>query len=338
MPSVFLANVQSLDNKLDDLRGRLLSHRELRNCCVLCFTETWLTESIPDHAVQPEGFTIHRADRTKMSGKKRGGGVCFLVNNSWCTNVEIIARNCTPDLEYLLIKCRPFSIIKFADDTTVVGLISNNDETAYREEVRLLAEWCQENNLSLNISKTKEMVLDFRRQDAVHPPIHIGGGAVERVSSFRLLGVTLSANLKSSEHTAAVTKKAHQRLHFLRRLKKARVSTNVLTSFYRCTVESILTGSVASWYGSCTAQDKKALQRVVKTAQRITGSPLPAITDIYNTRCLRKTKSILKDPSHPALALFTFLPSGKRLRTIHSRTTRLRNSFYPSAIRLFNNQ
>jgi hypothetical protein len=28
------------------------------------------------------------------------------------------------------------SIIKFADDTTVVSLITNNDETAYREEVR----------------------------------------------------------------------------------------------------------------------------------------------------------------------------------------------------------
>jgi hypothetical protein len=27
------------------------------------------------------------------------------------------------------------SIIKFADNTTVVGLITNNDETAYREEV-----------------------------------------------------------------------------------------------------------------------------------------------------------------------------------------------------------
>ena len=31
------------------------------------------------------------------------------------------------------------TIIKFADDTTVVGLITDNDETAYREEVRDLA-------------------------------------------------------------------------------------------------------------------------------------------------------------------------------------------------------
>ena len=46
------------------------------------------------------------------------------------------------------------SIIKFEEDTTVVGLITNNDETAYREEVRALSEGCEENNFSLNVNKT----------------------------------------------------------------------------------------------------------------------------------------------------------------------------------------
>ena len=49
------------------------------------------------------------------------------------------------------------AILKFADDTTILGLISNNDETAYREEVRDLASWCKDNNLSLNVCKTEEM-------------------------------------------------------------------------------------------------------------------------------------------------------------------------------------
>jgi hypothetical protein len=45
------------------------------------------------------------------------------------------------------------SIIKLADHTTAVGLITNNDdETVYREEVRALGVWCQENNLSLNVN------------------------------------------------------------------------------------------------------------------------------------------------------------------------------------------
>ena len=46
------------------------------------------------------------------------------------------------------------SIIKFVDDTTVVDLITNNDESVYRKEVIELALWCQDNNLSINFSKT----------------------------------------------------------------------------------------------------------------------------------------------------------------------------------------
>ena len=43
------------------------------------------------------------------------------------------------------------TIIKFADDTVVVGLITDNNETAYREEVRDLAVRCQDNYLPLNV-------------------------------------------------------------------------------------------------------------------------------------------------------------------------------------------
>lgn len=48
------------------------------------------------------------------------------------------------------------------DDTTVIGLITNNDETTYRTEVSELVTWCEANNLTLNTSKAKEMVVDMR--------------------------------------------------------------------------------------------------------------------------------------------------------------------------------
>jgi ribosomal protein S9 len=70
----------------------------------------------------------------------------------------------------------------FADDTTVVGLITNNDETAYWEEVRALVEWCQD--LSLNFNKMKELTVDFRRQQREYASIHIDRAAVEKVKSF----------------------------------------------------------------------------------------------------------------------------------------------------------
>jgi hypothetical protein len=105
------------------------------------------------------------------------------------------------------------SMIKFADDTTVVGLITNNDEAASREEVKALRERCQENNLILNVNKTKEMIMDFRKQQREHPPIHIDGTVVESVVSFKFLGVYITDKLNWSTHTDSVVKKAQQRYY-----------------------------------------------------------------------------------------------------------------------------
>ncbi|XP_068507989.1 probable RNA-directed DNA polymerase from transposon X-element isoform X2 [Syngnathus scovelli] len=59
-------------------------------------------------------------------------------------------------------------IVKFADDTTLVGLITKGDETRYRSEVDLLTTWCRDNNLLLNVDKTKEIVVDFRKGHTKH--------------------------------------------------------------------------------------------------------------------------------------------------------------------------
>ncbi len=99
-------------------------------------------------------------------------------------------------------------IIKFADDTSVVGLISNNDETHYREEVAQLAEWCGANNLSLNVEKTKEVVMDFRRNSVDHPPLTIDTSTVERVSSTKFLGVHITEDLTWTTNTKSISKKA----------------------------------------------------------------------------------------------------------------------------------
>ena len=72
------------------------------------------------------------------------------------------------------------SIIKFADDTTLVGLITNDNEIAYREEGRALGVGRQENNLTLNVNKPKEMIVYFRKQQREHPPIHIEGTVVDK--------------------------------------------------------------------------------------------------------------------------------------------------------------
>jgi hypothetical protein len=58
--------------------------------------------------------------------------------------------------------------------------------------VRALGVWCQENNLSLNVNKTKEMIVDFKKQQRAHPHIHIDGTTVEKVESFKFLGLHIT--------------------------------------------------------------------------------------------------------------------------------------------------
>ncbi|KAK1785730.1 hypothetical protein P4O66_019081, partial [Electrophorus voltai] len=111
LPSILLANIQSLDNKLDDLRARIKVQMDIRDCNLLCFTKSWLIPALLSHAIQPaEFFSVHRMDRMADSGKSRGGEMCVMVNNSWCSNANVVtlACSCSPNLELLALKFRPF--------------------------------------------------------------------------------------------------------------------------------------------------------------------------------------------------------------------------------------
>ena len=100
------------------------------------------------------------------------------------------------------------TIITFADDMSVVSLITDADETTFRKDVSDLAVWCQDNNLSLSISKTKGLIMDYRKQRANPAPIHIDRAIGERVDSFKFLDVNITKELTWSTHINTVVKKA----------------------------------------------------------------------------------------------------------------------------------
>ena len=167
--------------------------------------------------------------------------------------------------------------------------------------------WCANNNLALNTKKTKELIVDYRKSnDGKHTTIRNNGTAVGYVASFKFLGVHISEDLSWTLSTSTLIKKAHQRLFFLRRLKKVHLSPQILVNFYRCTIESILTNWVTVWYGNCSVSDWKALQSVVKTAQWIIGTTLPSIEALHRNWCPQKMRSIVKDCSYPNHRLFSW--------------------------------
>ncbi len=122
----------------------------------------------------------------------------------WFTNVYLYVEMCVNISKSLCMLTQRI----FADDTVVLGLISNNDETAYLDEVERLTSRCQDNCLSLNVSKTKELIVDFRRrQQRPYTPLMISGTPVERASSFKYLGVNISEDLTWTTHIQTQVKK-----------------------------------------------------------------------------------------------------------------------------------
>ena len=227
-------------------------------------------------------------------------------------------------------------LIKFADDTTVSGFIKDNDESNYRDQITNIVAWCKQNNLFLNVSKTKEMIIDFRKNKTPMLPIYIDNTPVDQVTTFKFLGSFVTDDMSWNFNCNKLLMKARQRLYFLRKLKSFNVNNTILLSFYRAIVESILTSSITVWYDKATVYHKQRIDSVVRQAERIINTNLPSIESIYLNRMKNKTSKILKEKYHPAYKYFVLLPSNKRMRTFMGNK-RFLNSFFPQAVKYFNN-
>ncbi len=227
-------------------------------------------------------------------------------------------------------------LLKFVDDTTLICFIQDCDKSAYRQEVKELNVWFSLNNLELNTLKTVEMIVDFRRNPPALPPLTIMNSTVTTVESFRFLDITISQDLKWDIHIDSIVKKAQQRLYFLRQLRKFNLPQELLKQFYSAIIESVLCTSITVWFSSATKSDLRSLQRVVRTAERIIGTTLPTLQELYSSRVSKRPGKITLDPSHPAQSLFELLPSGRHYRALSTRMARHRNSVFPQAIHLMN--
>ncbi|KAK3520977.1 hypothetical protein QTP86_031267 [Hemibagrus guttatus] len=195
-------------------------------------------------------------------------------------------------------------LLKFADDTTLIGLISDGDESAYRGEMDRQVSWCSMNNLELNSLKTVEMIVDFRKDPAPLPPVIPCDSLVTSAESFCFLGTTITKELKWEQNIRSLTKKAQQRMYFLRQLKKFLLPVKMLVNFYTAIIESVLTSSITVWFAAATARDKAKLQRVIHSAEKVIGCSLPSLQELYVSRSQRCAAKIAADPLIPEMNSF----------------------------------
>ncbi len=102
-----------------------------------------------------------------------------------------------------------------------------------------------------------------------------------------------------------------------------------MTQFYSAVIESVLCSSITVWFGSASKSDIRRLQRTVRTAERIIGVHLPSLQDLFYSRVKKRAGNIITDPSHPGHDLFALLPSGRRYRSLCTRTSRHKKQFFP---------
>ena len=86
------------------------------------------------------------------------------------------------------------------------------------------------------------------------------------------------------------------------------------------------------WFDNLTQKEKKALNKVVRSASRIIGCTFPLLEFTYKARLLNRALQLANALGHPAGAFFEMFPSGRRYRSAKCSTDRHLHSFFPQAV------
>ena len=224
--------------------------------------------------------------------------------------------------------------IKYSDDTVIVDTTNSNNRIVGVME--RFAEWCENNFLDLNPSKTKELLVDFRLDPPTPPPaLEINGQEIERVEEYKYLGTTIDHKLTFKTNCDNIHSKCQQRLFFLRKMRKLQVRPSILQAFYKSFVESIMTFNITAWFGVMRAINRNPLDRVVRISGKIIGMDQEPLSSIHKKRTIKKASQIYEDNTHTLHTHYNLMPSGRRLRSSTFKSRGL-NSFVPTSIRLLN--
>jgi hypothetical protein len=133
------------------------------------------------------------------------------------------------------------TLVKYADDITLIHNIRGADEDHLQEEFNSICSWSSKNFLPINFQKTK--VLDICTKKKLVLPMLIGpnGTPIESIKEGKLLGINLSSSLKWDSHVQSTTQRARRQLYALKVLKGAGAPDKLLWEMYTATIRSVLT-------------------------------------------------------------------------------------------------
>ena len=148
---------------------------------------------------------------------------------------------------------------KYADDTYLV--VPGKNSHTIPAELLQINNWATSNNLKLNISKSKEMIVTKPRYQGNLPSILPD---IKRVESLNILGVTVTSTLSMSEHVNSVCNKCNSLYYGLKVLKNHGLGKFDLDVTFRSLVLSRITYGSPAWRGYVNASDSNKLNSLLR--------------------------------------------------------------------------
>jgi hypothetical protein len=219
------------------------------------------------------------------------------------------------------------TIVKYADDMTLLHFIRDNTEDILQEEFNNIMAWSDKVHLPVNLSKTCVMNYNTKRSLKIPDLPNI-----ETVHATKLLGVTLSDNLKWNTHYDHILPRTARRLHMLTQLKAFGASAEWIWRVYNAHIRSVLCYGYPSTCNMSKAIWKKMLT-IERRATRIAGCEPQVNLASFTEQCCKKLIHQAKDTDHPLHELIRISVPGRPTRTgksniapVYAQTTRLKNS------------
>ena len=205
-------------------------------------------------------------------------------------------------------------MFKFANDIDLVIPASNIDSRT--RELNNVEEWAGTNNLCLNRKKTFEMIFTKPRgRDRSVVPALAG---IERVSSLKVLGVTLAGNFSMAEHVSERMASSGQSLYALKILRSHGMDKECTQSIFQAAVLAKLTYASPAWWGFASADSKHRLESFLRRGIKAGyySAEQPGFGEICDGADDTLFRSVTTNPHHP---LFGLLPP-KVVRPYELRT------------------
>ncbi len=240
------------------------------------------------------------------------------------------------------------SLLKYVDDVTASEVLRRQETSRMQAVADSLADWSSQNFMNINTAKTKEMLLGPINND---PPclLTIGDNSIERVNSFKLLGVTVTDTLKWEENVSKICAKAGTRLHFLKLLKRAGMPANELINYYKTVIRPVIEYGSTVWQANITDDQTHRLDAVQRRAERIIYCDTVKNDEQLNLTPLKsrfdsQAKRFFQSLLEPTSCLHDILPAARnqdiigklrqanKLPLLSARTERYKCSFLPNAL------